>query len=113
MYSYLFLKDKNIEWQVAFDDIRDAAYKLWPSLSIKEKGKYFRHLSPWYESHRFRLPPQTAQKLDDYRQQGKINYYAGSIIRVEVKNNFIQKSNNNFVSCKISIIDRDRHPVAR
>ena len=84
------LKDKNIEWQVAFDDIRDAAYKLWPSLSIKEKGKYFRHLSPWYESHRFRLPPQTAQKLDDYKQQGKINYYAGSIIRVEVKNNFIQ-----------------------
>ena len=84
------LKEKNIEWQVAFDDVRDAAYKLWPSLSLKEKEKYFRHLSSWYESHRFRLPPQTAQKLDDYKQQGKINYYAGSIIRVEVKNNFIQ-----------------------
>ena len=71
------LKTKNIEWQVAFDDLRDAAYKIWPSLSLDEKARYFRHLSAWYDTHRFRLPPQVEKKLACYQLDGRLRYRAG------------------------------------
>ncbi|MBT3552010.1 MAG: NAD(P)-binding protein [Rhodospirillaceae bacterium] len=71
------LAAEGIEWQVAFDELRDAAHRLWPSLPAAEQQRYFRHLSPWYETHRFRLPPQTGAKLDNYRQDGRLKYRAG------------------------------------
>jgi len=73
---------QGIEWQVAFDELRDAAYRLWPSLPPAEQQRYFRHLSPWYESHRFRLPPQVDEKLERYRQDGQLEYRAGFITTV-------------------------------
>jgi uncharacterized NAD(P)/FAD-binding protein YdhS len=71
------LAAQGIEWQVAFDELRDAAYRLWPSLPAAEQQRYFRHLSPWYETHRFRLPPQVGEKLEAYRRDGRLEYRAG------------------------------------
>jgi uncharacterized NAD(P)/FAD-binding protein YdhS len=71
------LAAQGIEWQVAFDELRDAAYRLWPSLRAAEQQRYFRHLSPWYETHRFRLPPQVGEKLEAYRRDGRLDYRAG------------------------------------
>ncbi len=76
------LAAQGIEWQVAFDELRDAAYRLWPSLPPAEQQRYFRHLSPWYETHRFRLPPQVGEKLETYRHEGQLEYRAGFISAV-------------------------------
>ena len=73
------LAAQGIEWQVAFDEVREAAYRLWPSLSPVEQRRFFRHLSPWYETHRFRLPPQVVEKLNTYLQDGRLEYRAGFV----------------------------------
>ena len=84
------LGSQDIEWHVAFDELRDAAYRLWPSLPLLEQQRYFRHLSPWYETHRFRLPPQVAAKLASYQHGGQLEYRAGFLTKVEAKGSSIQ-----------------------
>jgi uncharacterized NAD(P)/FAD-binding protein YdhS len=84
------LNAQGIEWHVVFDELRDAARELWPSLPLAEQQCYFRHLSPWYETHRFRLPPQVADKLAGYQRDGRLVYRAGHLINVNAKDNSFQ-----------------------
>jgi uncharacterized NAD(P)/FAD-binding protein YdhS len=86
------LATQGIEWQVAFDELRDAAYRLWPSLPASEQQRYFRHLSPWYETHRFRLPPQVGEKLEAYRRDGQLEYRAGFINSATARDGALQVS---------------------
>jgi uncharacterized NAD(P)/FAD-binding protein YdhS len=68
------------QWHWGFDGIRDCVWQIWPNFSDADKRSYLRHLRPWYDSHRFRLPPQTAQILDDSIERGLLNYQIGNII---------------------------------
>lgn len=79
-----------IEWHVAFDQLRDAACHLWPSLPLEEQRRYFRHLSSWYVTHRFRLAPQVLGKLSGYQRVGRLKYRAGFMTDVVVNGCSIQ-----------------------
>jgi len=70
---------EGIEWQVAFDEMRDAAHQLWPLLSEPEKSRFLRHLSPWYETYRFRFPPQTEKKVHAMIAAGRLTTRAASL----------------------------------
>ena len=113
------LETKNIEWQVAFDDLRDAAHEIWPSLTFKEKARYFRHLSPWYDTHRFRLPPQVEEKLADYQLNGRLRYRAGflgelapseSLIRVQIRDRGQPSLTSENFDAVINCIGPERDP---
>ncbi len=77
------LEPDGIEWQVAFDFLRDAAHVLWPNLPDEEKNRFFRHLAPWYESHRFRLPPQIEARVGQAMENGQVRLLAGSLVSAE------------------------------
>ena len=68
------------EWHVAFDEMRDAAYQLWPELSEQEQSRFVRHLSPWYETHRFRFPPQIDAKFRAAVAAGRLTTHAASLV---------------------------------
>lgn len=68
------------EWHVAFDEMRDAAYQLWPELSGQEQSRFVRHLSPWYETHRFRFPPQIDAKFQAAITAGRLTTHAASLM---------------------------------
>ncbi len=58
-------------WHAPFDDVRDASHVLWPNLSTTEQMRFLRHLKPWYDVHRFRIPPQIeeiVERMVDSRQ---------------------------------------------
>ncbi len=71
---------KGGEWHWAFDELRDCVWQIWPELSDENKRQYLRHLRPWYDSHRFRLPPQTARIRDSALAQDILTYKSGHII---------------------------------
>lgn len=113
------LAAQGIEWQVAFDELRDAAYRLWPSLPAAEQQRYFRHLSPWYETHRFRLPPQVGEKLEAYRQNGRLQYRAGFLtaasaedgaLRVGVRARGEELVEDGLFDAVINCTGPERHP---
>ena len=78
---------EDLPWQDAFDDLRDAARVLWPSLPDAEKARFVRHLRPWYETHRFRLPPQIETLLNDAVADGQLTFETGRLIRAAAAGN--------------------------
>lgn len=67
-------------WHDAVDAVRDAANTIWPALSLAERRRYFRHLKPFYDSHRFRLAPQVDVVLQRERRSGRLVVRAARIV---------------------------------
>jgi uncharacterized NAD(P)/FAD-binding protein YdhS len=68
------------QWHVAVDELREAAHHLWPALSDQEQSRFLRHLAPWYETHRFRFPPQTEAKINALIEAGRLTTRAAAIV---------------------------------
>ncbi len=69
-------------WYEWFDDLRDAVNVLWPSLPRHEKARFMRHLKPWYDVHRFRIPPQTEVIVEQVMETGQLGFEAARLARV-------------------------------
>lgn len=70
-------------WYDAFDDLRDALHKLWPQLSADDQRRFQRHLKPWYDTYRYRMPPQTAEIMATAEQTGRLTTQAARIHQVD------------------------------
>ena len=66
-------------WQGAFDELRDSVWQVWPALPLVEQQRFMRHLRPWYDVHRFRLPPQIEATLEGAIASGQLAYKAARI----------------------------------
>jgi uncharacterized NAD(P)/FAD-binding protein YdhS len=66
-------------WHAPFDELRDAAHVLWPHLSTTEQLRYLRHLKPWYDVHRFRIPPQTERIVARAVESGQLAFHRARV----------------------------------
>lgn len=71
-------------WLTALADIRDSLWEIWPNLPITEKRRFFRHVRPWYDIHRFRLAPQVEAPILAAEETGQLRFMAASIVKVRV-----------------------------
>jgi uncharacterized NAD(P)/FAD-binding protein YdhS len=67
-------------WHAAFDDLRDSVWQIWPSLELKEKRRFLRHLKSYYDIHRFRMPPQAHEAIDAAIDRGQLNIRAARFV---------------------------------
>lgn len=59
-----------VPWHLVVDQVRFAVPTLWAALAPAERARFLRHLRPWWDTHRHRLPPEVAARLvDDARRQ--------------------------------------------
>lgn len=68
-------------WHGAIDEVRDAAGEIWRALPVAEKRRFLRHLKPYYDVHRFRMPPQTRDILAAAEGRGQLRVEAARAIR--------------------------------
>jgi uncharacterized NAD(P)/FAD-binding protein YdhS len=68
-----------LDWRVVFDALRPTAQELWKGLSHAERGRFLRHLQPWWEAHRHRLAPAMAARLEAWRA-GRLRLAAGRLV---------------------------------
>jgi uncharacterized NAD(P)/FAD-binding protein YdhS len=66
-------------WHEPFDELRDAVTHLWPRLSVSEQQRGVRHAKGWYDTFRFRNPPQIQQIVDDGVAGGHLRFLAGRV----------------------------------
>lgn len=69
-------------WQSVFDALRQQAQGLWQELHVSERRKLVRRLRRWYESHRFRMPPQISDVLQRELRSGRVETMAGHLTSV-------------------------------
>jgi uncharacterized NAD(P)/FAD-binding protein YdhS len=67
------------DWRVTFDALRSSTQDLWKGLSHVERGRFLRHLRPWWEVHRHRLAPAMAARLDAWLA-GRLRIAAGRLV---------------------------------
>lgn len=67
-------------WHDPFDDLRDTVWRLWPKVSVEDKRRFMRHLRPWYDTHRFRLAPQTEKIVTDAESRGLVCFRAAHVV---------------------------------
>ena len=73
------LERAGVAWDGPFDHLRDMAAQVWPGLPLAEKRRFFRQLRPWYDVHRFRVPPQNSALVHAAERRGQVRFRAAAI----------------------------------
>jgi uncharacterized NAD(P)/FAD-binding protein YdhS len=69
-------------WQAVVDALRPHIPGLWQRLSQPDKRLFLRHVARYWEVHRHRVPPATAQRIDQLRSAGRLSVLRGRVIAV-------------------------------
>jgi uncharacterized NAD(P)/FAD-binding protein YdhS len=66
-------------WHVAFDELRNVVWQVWPGLALTEKRRFLKRLRPWWDAHRFRAPPQNDAMVREAERLGLIDFKAARL----------------------------------
>jgi len=94
---------KGGDWRDLFHSIRDATPSLWKEFSAKDKTRFLRFISPFWEVHRHQCPPETYQKIQALLASGKLVQHRGTIVSIERAGE----------SIRLGLAARSRHAPAR
>jgi uncharacterized NAD(P)/FAD-binding protein YdhS len=73
------------DWREVITFIRNLAPALWQRLPTREKRRMLRHIRPYWDVHRHRLPGQTVTKLNRLVERQKLHIHAGRLLKFEPK----------------------------
>ena len=74
-------RGKKIGWRHAVDELRPYTQAMWANASEADRGRFLRHLRPWWDVHRHRLAPQVADRLAAMIDRGQLEIVAGKTIK--------------------------------
>lgn len=67
-------------WYAPFDELRDAASRVWAALPDAQRRRFARTLRTWYDVHRFRSPPPIEAAIDAAIAAGRLRIEAARIV---------------------------------
>ncbi len=84
------------DWRLVFDSLRPHIQKLWSQLTVSEKKRFFRHLRPYWDIHRHRMPQEVSKVIGSLIESKQLVIHKGRIKNYEENeesvNVFIQKA---------------------
>lgn len=72
-----------VGWHAAVDELRPVTQALWADAPVRTRARFLRHLRPWWDTHRHRLAPAVADRLDAMIAEGRVRIAAGRVVGVE------------------------------
>jgi len=78
------------DWREAVTFIRNIAPALWQRLPAREKRRMLRHIRPYWDVHRHRVPSETLAKLKRLRERQKLHIHAGRLLSFEPVGNRVR-----------------------
>jgi uncharacterized NAD(P)/FAD-binding protein YdhS len=69
-------------WQDVVDAVRPHIPGLWRRLPDRDKRLFVRHVARYWEVHRHRMPPATAQRITELRCTGQLSVLRGQVTGV-------------------------------
>lgn len=84
----LRLKNKNHQaqggdWRTLINAVRKQFPHLWLNANLFDKKQFIRHVLPYWNSHRHRVPQKIAFLLAQMRREKRLHIFAGRILAVE------------------------------
>lgn len=72
-------------WRDLFAALRPVTPGLWQELSSRDRKRFLRFLSPFWEIHRHQCAPQTRAIVDRLIASGRLTLHRGTLVSVERK----------------------------
>lgn len=70
------------DWRSVVDGIRPYNQRIWQSWSRDTRRQFLRHLRPWWNIHRHRLPPELHERMAEGVASGQVRLVAGEFVTV-------------------------------
>jgi uncharacterized NAD(P)/FAD-binding protein YdhS len=70
------------DWRSVIDALRPHAERCWRALPEAERRRFLRHVRPYWEVHRHRMAPQSAQRLWDAYRSGQLARRKGRLMAI-------------------------------
>jgi uncharacterized NAD(P)/FAD-binding protein YdhS len=70
------------DWRQVIQLVRHWAQPLWRALPKTERRRFVRHLLAFWSVHRHRQPPQSAERLEQLREDGRLEVKAGRVQKI-------------------------------
>jgi uncharacterized NAD(P)/FAD-binding protein YdhS len=68
--------------RAVLDTLRSELGALWRGLTHAEQRRFLRHLRPWFDSVRHRLPPEVGARIAALEAEGQLVRHAGRVVSV-------------------------------
>lgn len=69
-------------WTPVLDGLRSLTQERWAGLTLAEQSRFLRHLAPYWNVHRHRMPPPTAAALARLQHDRQLQIRAGAVRRI-------------------------------
>lgn len=66
-------------WRGAIDALRPFTQEIWQAAPVDHRRRFLRHLRPWWDVHRHRMPQSVAARIEAARASGQLQVLAGRV----------------------------------
>ena len=70
-------------WRGVMEGLRPVTAGLWFKADAKTRGRWLRHLRPWWDVHRHRIPARVDEAIKQFQASGRLSLATGRIERIE------------------------------
>ncbi|MDQ0391356.1 FAD/NAD(P)-binding protein [Labrys monachus] len=71
------------DWRSVVDGLRPHSQTLWRSLTQEARRRFLRHARTWWDTHRHRMAPAAADRIEEARRTGQLTVIAGRVTGFE------------------------------
>jgi uncharacterized NAD(P)/FAD-binding protein YdhS len=72
------------DWRTVIDGLRPTTQDIWQAMPAQERARFVRHLRPWWDVHRHRIPAEVADRIERAIGSGLLVYAATRIRQMRV-----------------------------
>lgn len=69
-------------WQAVINGLRPSISAIWQQLDVVEQSRFLRHVRPFWDTHRHRLPPEVYRQLRQEMDQGLSRLLRGRVLDI-------------------------------
>jgi uncharacterized NAD(P)/FAD-binding protein YdhS len=73
-----------VTWRMVVDALRSQTTALWQRLPLAERRRLLRHVRPYWDIHRHRMPPTVSGEIAGLMANGQLSVLAGRIERPSI-----------------------------
>jgi uncharacterized NAD(P)/FAD-binding protein YdhS len=70
-------------WRSMMEGLRPVTAQLWTEADMKVRARWLRHLRPWWDVHRHRIPASVDRTMTRLEAAGRISIVSGRVERIE------------------------------
>ena len=70
-------------WRGVMEGLRPVTAGLWFKADAKTRARWLRHLRPWWDVHRHRIPARVDEAIKQFQASGRLSLATGRIERIE------------------------------